>query len=96
MALKSVGYVGQILAMVIAETREQALDAAEKIVVKYQESKPVVDVEKAASPGAPVVDPAFPDNICFTIKMGDEDATEAAFKEAAHTTKIKHIQNRQL
>ena len=45
-----VGYVGQILAMVIAGTAvEQALDAAEEVVVKYQELKPVVDVEKAAS-----------------------------------------------
>jgi len=94
MALERVGYVGQILAMVIAGTREQALDAAEKVVVKYQELKPVVDVEKAAFPGAPVVDPAFPDNICFTISMGDKDATEAAFKGAAYTTQIKHIQNR--
>ncbi len=87
-------YVGQILAMVIAETRNQALDAAEKVVVSFRDLNPVIDVESATSDGAPVVDPAFPDNICFRITMGDKAATAAAFAMAAHVTRIRHVQNR--
>jgi carbon-monoxide dehydrogenase large subunit len=89
-----VEYVGQILAMVIADTRHQALDAAEKIVVSYRDLEPVIDVESAVADGAPVVDPAFPDNICFKISMGDEAATDAIFEDAAHVTRIRHVQNR--
>ncbi|MGB0629142.1 MAG: xanthine dehydrogenase family protein molybdopterin-binding subunit [Alphaproteobacteria bacterium] len=87
-------YVGQILAMVIADTRDRALDAAEKVIVSYRELESVVDVETAAAPGAPVVDPAFPDNICFKITMGDKAATDAVFDTAAHVTRIRHVQNR--
>ena len=87
-------YVGQILAMVIAETRDQARDAAEKVIVSYRDLTPVVDVETATMLGAPVVDPAFPDNVCFTIRMGDKAATDAAFEDADHTVRIRHVQNR--
>ena len=87
-------YVGQILAMVIAETRNQALDAAEKVAITYKALPTVVDVETATAEGAPVVDPAFPDNVCFTVAMGDKAETEAAFDSAAHIVRIRHVQNR--
>ncbi len=87
-------YVGQILAMVIAETRNQALDAAEKVAINYKALPTVVDVETATAEGAPVVDPAFPDNVCFTVAMGDKAETEAAFDSAAHIVRIRHVQNR--
>ena len=83
-------YVGQILAAAIAETRNQALDAAEKSL--FRDLNPVIDVESATYDGAPVVDPAFPDNICFRITMGDKAATAAAFAMAAHVTRIRHAE----
>lgn len=87
-------YVGQIVAMVIADTADRARDAAEQIVVRYNSLPAVVDVGAATAPGAPVVDPQFPDNICFRLAFGDKAKTDAAFARAAHVTRIRHVQNR--
>ncbi|MEE2997604.1 MAG: xanthine dehydrogenase family protein molybdopterin-binding subunit [Pseudomonadota bacterium] len=94
MPARKAEYVGQILAMVVADTRNHALDAAGKMRIGYRELEPVVDVEKAVIEASPTVDPSFPDNICFTIKIGDKAATDAAFKGAAHVVRIRHVQNR--
>ncbi|PPR09767.1 MAG: Carbon monoxide dehydrogenase large chain [Alphaproteobacteria bacterium MarineAlpha11_Bin1] len=94
MPARKTEYVGQILAMVIADTRNHALDAAGKVHVSYREIEPVIDVETAVSGNAPTVDPAFPDNICFTVEIGDKDATDAVFERAAHVVRIRHVQNR--
>ena len=87
-------YVGQIVAMVIADSADRAKDAAERIVVSYATLPCVSDVETATAPGAPVIDPQFPDNICFRVAFGDKAETDAAFARAAHVTRIRHRQNR--
>ena len=87
-------YVGQIVAMAVAETPAAALDGAERVNVVYAPLPSVVDVDSAAAPGAPVIDPRFPDNVCFRIAFGDREATDRAFEAAAHVTRIRHVQNR--
>ena len=87
-------FVGQIVAMVIADTADRARDAAEQIVVDYNALSAVTDVDAATAPGAPVVDPRFPDNICFRLAFGDKAETDAVFARAAHVTRIRHVQNR--
>ena len=87
-------FVGQIVAMVIADTVDTARDAAEKIVVIFDSLSAVVDVCAATEAGAPVVDPRFPDNVCFRLAFGDKEKTDEAFARAAHVTRIRHVQNR--
>lgn len=87
-------YVGQIVAMVIGESLDAAKDGAEKVVVSYRSLKAVVGVEEAQQPGAPVIDPQFPDNVCFRLAFGDRDETDRAFAGAAHVTTVRHVQNR--
>jgi aerobic carbon-monoxide dehydrogenase large subunit len=87
-------FVGQIVAMVIADTADRARDAAEKIIVDYDALLSVTDVDSATAPGAPVIDPRFPDNVCFRLAFGDKAETDAVFARAAHVTRIRHVQNR--
>jgi len=87
-------FVGQIVAMVIGETPNAARDGAEQVVIDYISRPAVTDVEAAIAVGAPVIDPQFPDNICFRLVFGDKDRTDAAFERAAHVTRIRHVQNR--
>jgi len=87
-------FVGQIVAMVIADTLNAARDGAEKVVVDYNSRPAVTDVEAATKEGAPVVDPQFPDNICFRLMFGDKERTDSLFDQAAHVTRIQHVQNR--
>ena len=94
MAADRVMFVGQIVAMVIAESADRARDAAEQIIVRYVALPAVTDVDAATAPGAPVIDPDFPDNICFRLAFGDKAKTDAAFARAAHVTRIRHVQNR--
>ncbi|MAM68562.1 MAG: carbon monoxide dehydrogenase [Rhodospirillaceae bacterium] len=94
MASEKVLYVGQIVAMVIAETPAAAQTGAENVLVDYDHLPSVIHVEDAVKDGAPVIDPQFPDNVCFRLAMGDSEKTEAAFDAAAHVTRIRHVQNR--
>ncbi len=89
-----VRYVGQIVAMVVGETANAARDGAERLQIEYASLPAVVDVRDATVPGAPAVDPRFPDNVVFRLAYGDRDATDAAFARAAHVTRIEHVQNR--
>ena len=81
-------YVGDEVAVVIAESYSQAKDAAEKVVVNYGVLPAVVDPKAAAKPGAPVIHDVAPNNTVFNWHLGDKAATDAAFKAAAHVTKI--------
>ncbi len=73
-------YVGQPLAMVIAETLHQALDAAELVEVDYAELPAVFDPVSALAPGAPLVEPSFGSNLALSvaIRKGDPDAAFAS------------------
>ncbi|MPZ43529.1 MAG: molybdopterin-dependent oxidoreductase [Betaproteobacteria bacterium] len=87
-------YVGDAVAVVIAETLNEAKDAAEKIVVDYEVLPAVVDPAKARSAGAPPVHDEAPDNTCFVWSIGDKQAVDAAFAQAAHVTRLELVNNR--
>ena len=80
-------HVGEAVAMVVAETRAQALDAAEAVEVDYQELPFVIHSEDAMKRGAPVVWEEVPDNIPVDTWFGDREATDKAFAAAAHVVK---------
>src|ERR1700716_556697 len=83
MAPETVRFVGQAVAVVIAETRNQAKDAAEAVVVDYEELPAAADIRAAIKPVAPQLHPEAPDNVIYDWTIGDEAATEAAVKSAA-------------
>src|SRR3954452_10011220 len=72
-------HVGEAVAMVVAETRIQALDAAEAVEVSYEELPIVTHSEDAMRPDAPAVWDETPNNIFIDTLFGDAAATERAF-----------------
>ena len=88
LAFERVRYVGEALAVVLANTLEQARDAAEAVVVEYEELPMVVDLHEAAAAGAPVVCDEAPDNISAEMRHGDAAATDQAFSGAAHVVRL--------
>ncbi|WP_455279387.1 xanthine dehydrogenase family protein molybdopterin-binding subunit [Cupriavidus necator] len=88
-----VRHVGDQVALVIAETLQQARDAAEKIDVDYEELPAVVNAADAASASTLVHD-EVPANTCYTWGHGDKAATDAAFAKAAHVTTLQIVNNR--
>lgn len=92
LALDKVRYVGDHVVMVVAETLEQAKNAAELVEVDYEPLSAVVDVRDAKG-GAALHDIA-PDNHCYKWAIGDKAIVDAAFQGAAHVTKLDLINNR--
>ena len=88
-----VRYVGDRVALVVAETLDQAKAAAELIEVDYEELTPVIGTGRATSIASSVHDEA-PNNQCYHWGIGDKDGVEAAFKGAAHITTLKFKNNR--
>ena len=83
-----VRFVGEAVAMVVAESVDQARAAADAILVDYDELPAVVNVFDAMAPGAPVLCDAAPDNVAAGMKHGDPVAVAAAFAAAAHTVSV--------
>ncbi len=81
-------YVGQQVAAVAAETREQAQDAAELVAVEYQDLPCVTDAKRALEAGAPLLWPDATGNVSAVSRHGDAKKTDEAFARAAHVTKI--------
>ncbi|MEO5883278.1 MAG: molybdopterin cofactor-binding domain-containing protein [Caldimonas sp.] len=77
-------FVGQPIAAVVAETRDQARDALDAIVADLEELPSVTDARAARAEGAAVVTDEAPDNVAAEMRHGDAAATEAAFARAAH------------
>ncbi len=94
LAQGKVRYVGDHVAVVIAESQSAARDAAELVQVDYEPLPAVVDASKATRKGAPVLHDIAPDNKCYTWALGDKAAVDAAFAKAAHVTKLDFINNR--
>ncbi len=86
-------YVGDPVAVVIAETLAQAVDAAALVDVAYDEHTPVVDTAKAAGFGSAVHD-AAPDNVCCVWGCGDKASVDAAIASAPHVSKLSFRNNR--
>ena len=89
LALDTVRFVGQPVAFVVAETLEQARDAAELIEVDYDELPVVTTPDAALAAGAPQLHAEAPGNVAYTWSMGDTAAVDAAFKAAAHVARVK-------
>ena len=93
LASGKVRHVGDPIAAVVAESLNEARDAAERIDVDLEELAAVVDMESALSGGNQVHDDA-PGNLCYDWTIGDEEATSAAFQGAAHVTRLQFCNNR--
>ena len=78
----------------MADTLAQAKDAAEKVVIDYEELPAVVDPMGAAAKGAPQIHESAPNNTSYNWHIGDADATNAAFRDAKHVTKLEFVNNR--
>ncbi len=94
LAAGKANHVGDAVAVVIADTLAQAKDAAEKVAVDYEPLPAVVDPTKAAAKGAPLIHESAPNNTIYNWHIGDPVATDAAFKNAKHITKLEFINNR--
>lgn len=94
LAHETVRYVGDAVAIVIADSVGEARDAAEAVVVDYEELSVVTDALAALKPGAPELHPEAPGNLIFDWEIGDSAAADAAIAQAAHVTEIEILNNR--
>src|ERR1700745_1500936 len=84
-----VRHVGEAVAMVVAATKAQAMDAAEAVVARYQELPFVLHSEDAMAAGAPALWDEAANNICVDTSFGDAAATATGFPRAAHVVSRK-------
>jgi carbon-monoxide dehydrogenase large subunit len=89
LAEEKVYYVGQPVAAIVAETKQQAQDAADSVLPEYQELPFVVDPRKAVEPGAPQIWPEAAGNVAAESRYGDAAGTAAAFAKAAHVVEVE-------
>jgi len=89
-----VRHVGDPVAVVVGETRQQARDAAEAIAVEYDVLPAAANMTQAQAPGAPAVHEDVPSNLCYDWHIGDKAMTDAAFAQAAHTVVFETTNNR--
>ncbi|MCA0425285.1 MAG: xanthine dehydrogenase family protein molybdopterin-binding subunit [Proteobacteria bacterium] len=94
LAQGKVRYVGDHVAVVIADTLAQARDAAEKITVSYDVLPAVVDMNAALKKGTVQIHEAAPGNRVYDWHLGDKAAADAAFKTAKHVVKLDLANNR--
>lgn len=84
-----VHFVGEALALVVADSAAAAQDAAERVEVEYRDLPPVIHPEEALAPGAAQLHGSVPGNLSLEVEAGDAAAVEAAFARAAHVTRLK-------
>jgi len=89
-----VRYVGDPVALVVAETREQAMDAAELIQVDYETLPSITETGAALDPDAPVIWEEQGSNLCVHWDSGREAEADAAFTKAARIVAVDLVQNR--
>ncbi|MDH5750033.1 MAG: xanthine dehydrogenase family protein molybdopterin-binding subunit, partial [Rhodospirillales bacterium] len=96
LATDAARYVGEAVAMIIAETPEQAMDAAELIEVDYQALPAVVNTAKAMDADAPQVWPETPfgNNVCVKWENREPEPVMEIFDKAAHVAEINILNNR--
>ncbi len=87
-------HVGDMVAFVVAETLDQAKDAAEAIAIEWEALPHVVDMKAAVAPGAPQVWSSQPGNVSFEATIGDERKTEQAFGDAARIVTLELVNPR--
>ena len=94
LAHEVVRHVGEAVAAVVADTREQATDAAELVEVEYEQLPSVTEIEDALKPGAPQIWAGAPGNIAGFNRFGDAAKADAAFKAAAHVVSLDIVHQR--
>jgi carbon-monoxide dehydrogenase large subunit len=94
LARDRVRHVGEAVALVAAETIEQARDALDAIAVEFETLPAVTDPVAALERGAPLLHEEAPGNLCFEWEIGEHAPTEAAFAKAAKTVKLELVNNR--
>ncbi len=94
LARDAVKYVGEAVALIVADTLEQAHDAAEAIVVEYDDLPAVADIRAAIKPDAPQLWPEAPGNVLIDWQRGDQAKTDAAFAKATHVVRLDTRNNR--
>jgi aerobic carbon-monoxide dehydrogenase large subunit len=94
LATDKVRFVGDPVAFVVAETLNQAKDAAEAIEVDVEPLPAVIDLEQANQAGAPQLYDDAPNNTALDYHHGDTATVDAAFAKAAHVTKLRIVNNR--
>ena len=94
LARERVRHVGDPVALVVAETRAQATDAAELVRIDYEPLPTVAATAAATRPGTPRVWDEAPDNVAFVWESGNRDAVARAFESAAHVTRLDFVVTR--
>jgi carbon-monoxide dehydrogenase large subunit len=94
LARQRVRHVGDPVALVVAETHAQALDAAALLTVEYDPLPAVTHTADALRAGAPAVWDEAPDNVAFLAEAGQREAVERAFASAAHVAKVDFVVTR--
>lgn len=96
LATDRVRYVGEWIAAVVAETREQAYGALEAIKVTYDPLPVVTTAQEALRPGAPQLHETVPGNLCAHVTYGDKAATDQAIQAAEVVVRLDQVIPRQL
>ncbi|HEX2826973.1 MAG TPA: xanthine dehydrogenase family protein molybdopterin-binding subunit [Burkholderiales bacterium] len=94
LAQSKVRYVGDAVAAVVAETLDQARDAAALVEVDYEVLDAVCDAARARDSDAPVLHEMAPDNTCYVWALGDKAKSDEAFAKAFHVTELQFANNR--
>ena len=89
-----VRHVGDPVALVVAETRDQAKSAADLIEISYEELPVIINMQAAVDKGAALVHDEAANNLCYDWELGDRGAVDDAFAKAAHVTKIDLVNQR--
>jgi len=89
LALGKTRYVGEPVAVVIAETLWVAMDAAERLAIEYAPLPAVIRSADALAPGAPLVWEEHGANLCVDSEAGDKAAAELAFTQATHVVRLE-------
>src|SRR5688572_4485536 len=94
LAQARVRYVGEPVALIVAETAQAAQDAAEAVMVGYEDLPAVIEAQAALAPGAPLVHDGVPGNLVLDFEGGNAAATDAAFREAARVVRLTAYHSR--
>jgi carbon-monoxide dehydrogenase large subunit len=89
LAADKVRHVGEAVALIVAETRDQALDAAELVAVDYHPLPAVTTAAASRAAGAPLITDKAPGNLCLDWRHGDRAAADAAFAVATHVVRLR-------
>src|SRR5580704_4014087 len=96
LARDRVRHVGDPVVFVVADTVQQARDAAERVAVNYRPLPAVIEAREALSLEAPLLWDEAPGNLSYRFERGDKPAVAAAFAKAAHIVEIELVNNRLL